>query len=68
MWDVATPLTMSQEQLLQLKAWVRAPSTPQKIVLRSRFVYWPEKVDPIDKSPKNSSRSWSAWYRARAAT
>jgi transposase len=37
MWEVATPLAMSEEQLVQLKAWVRAPSTPQKIVLRSRI-------------------------------
>ena len=28
---------MSEEQLRQLKAWVRAPATPQKIVLRSRI-------------------------------
>jgi transposase len=37
MWDAATPLAMSEEQLRQLKAWVRAPATPQKIVLRSRI-------------------------------
>ena len=37
MWDAATPLAMSEEQLRQLKAWVRSPSTPQKIVLRSRI-------------------------------
>src|SRR5258706_12943078 len=37
MWEVATPLAMSEEQLRQLKAWVRAPATPQKIVLRSRI-------------------------------
>ena len=37
MWEVATALTMSEEQLRQLKAWVRAPATPQKIVLRSRI-------------------------------
>src|SRR5258708_31931738 len=28
---------MSKEQLGELKAWVRAPATPQKIVLRSRI-------------------------------
>jgi transposase len=37
MWDAATPLAMSEEQLRQLTAWVRSPSTPQKTVLRSRI-------------------------------
>lgn len=30
-------MSMSAEQQAQLEAWVRAPSTPQKIVLRSRI-------------------------------
>jgi len=37
MWDSATALRMTVEQEAQLEAWVRAPSTPQKIVLRSRI-------------------------------
>jgi hypothetical protein len=37
MWDQADELSMSIEQQRQLEAWVRAPSTPQKIVLRSRI-------------------------------
>lgn len=37
MWDQANELSMSIEQQCQLEAWVRAPSTPQKIVLRSRI-------------------------------
>src|SRR5512143_1553866 len=37
MWDTADCLTMSEEQQYQLEAWVRAPSTPQKIVLRARI-------------------------------
>jgi transposase len=37
MWDQAERLPMSAEQSHQLQAWVRAPSTPQKIVLRARI-------------------------------
>lgn len=37
MWEAATALSMTAEQKAQLEAWVRAPSTPQKIVLRSRI-------------------------------
>jgi len=37
MWDQAERLLMSSEQKRQLEAWVRAPSTPQKVVLRSRI-------------------------------
>jgi transposase len=37
MWEQAERLPMSQEQHNQLTAWVRAPSTPQNIVLRSRI-------------------------------
>jgi len=36
-WDTADCLPMSKEQQHQLEAWVRAPSTPQKIVLRARI-------------------------------
>ena len=35
MWDSARPLDMDPAQRAQLEAWVRAPATPQKIVLRS---------------------------------
>jgi transposase len=35
MWDSAQPLTMAPEQRDQLESWVKAPRTPQKIVLRS---------------------------------
>lgn len=37
MWDSARSLKMDAEQRAQLEAWVRAPTTPQKIVLRSRI-------------------------------
>lgn len=37
MWEPAPPLVMAQEQKTHLEAWVKAPSTPQKIVLRSRI-------------------------------
>jgi len=37
MWEAAEPLAMCQEQHGQLSSWVRAPSTPQNIVLRSRI-------------------------------
>jgi transposase len=37
MWDSATALRMTPEQRAQLEAWVRAPATPQKIVLRSQI-------------------------------
>jgi transposase len=37
MWDQADRLLMSNEQKLQLEAWVRAPSTPQKVALRARI-------------------------------
>jgi transposase len=37
MWDPARPLSMDAGQKAQLEAWVRAPTTPQKIVLRSRI-------------------------------
>jgi transposase len=37
MWDSAPPLDMEPEQKAQLESWVRAPATPQKIVLRSRI-------------------------------
>jgi len=37
MWDSAQPLAMAPEQKTHLEAWVKAPSTPQKIVLRSRI-------------------------------
>ena len=37
MWKKARPLFMEPEQKAQLEAWVRAPSMPQKIVLRSRI-------------------------------
>jgi transposase len=37
MWKTASPLFMAPEQKAQVEAWVRAPSTPQKIVLRSRI-------------------------------
>jgi transposase len=35
MWDRADRLPMTEEQKRQLDAWVCAPATPQKIVLRS---------------------------------
>jgi transposase len=37
MWESAQALTMVAEQKAQLESWVRAPATPQKIVLRSRI-------------------------------
>jgi transposase len=37
MWDSAASLRMAAEQKAQLEAWVRAPATPQKIVLRSQI-------------------------------
>jgi transposase len=37
MWQPAESLPMDLEQKNQLENWVRAPSTPQKIVLRARI-------------------------------
>jgi transposase len=37
MWESAQALAMHAEQRTQLEAWVKAPLTPQKIVLRSRI-------------------------------
>src|SRR5438093_250483 len=37
MWQSANSLPMTVEQKNQLENWVRAPSTPQKIVLRARI-------------------------------
>lgn len=37
MWQSADSLVMTLEQKAQLESWVRAPSTPQKIVLRARI-------------------------------
>lgn len=37
MWQTAERLPMSLEQKTQLEHWVRAGSTPQKIVLRARI-------------------------------
>src|SRR6266699_453454 len=37
MWQPANSLPMTFEQKNQLENWVRAPSTPQKIVLRARI-------------------------------
>src|SRR5436190_14175077 len=37
MWQRADFLPMTVEQESQLERWVRAPSTPQKIVLRARI-------------------------------
>ena len=37
MWQAANSLPMTFEQKNQLEYWVRAPSTPQKIVLRARI-------------------------------
>src|SRR5665811_1610008 len=38
MWNAATPLTMTDEQSRTLKAWARAPITPQGIALRAKIV------------------------------
>ena len=35
MWNQAECLPMNAEQQEQLEGWIRAPSTPQKVVLRS---------------------------------
>jgi len=37
MWQPADALAMTTDQRAQLEHWVRAPSTPQKIVLRARI-------------------------------
>ena len=37
MWQSADSLALTDAQKHQLDAWVRAPSTPQKIVLRARI-------------------------------
>lgn len=37
MWDPACALPMTPEQKQTLQAWVRAPTTPQYVVLRSRI-------------------------------
>jgi transposase len=37
MWKKAEALVMTEEQQRILEAWIRAPKTPQKIVLRSRI-------------------------------
>jgi hypothetical protein len=38
MWAAAAPLSVSEQQQRVLRAWVRAPSTPQGLVLRARIV------------------------------
>ncbi|MFA5191727.1 MAG: IS630 family transposase [Verrucomicrobiia bacterium] len=40
MWNPADALPMTVEQKLRLEAWVRAPTTPQYVVLRSRICLW----------------------------
>jgi transposase len=37
MWSAADSLPMTVEQKNQIEHWVRAPSTPQKVVLRARI-------------------------------
>lgn len=37
MWESAQSLAMAPEQKTQLEAWIHAPLTPQKVVLRSRI-------------------------------
>ncbi len=37
MWKPADVLSMTAEQKRTLEAWIRARTTPQKIVLRSRI-------------------------------
>lgn len=37
MWNPARALPMTTEQMQTLQAWVRAPTTPQYVVLRSRI-------------------------------
>jgi len=37
MWDTAKALEINAEQKTQMEAWVKAPTTPQKIVLRARI-------------------------------
>ena len=38
MWAAAAPLSVTQEQERVLRGWIRAPSTPQSLVLRARIV------------------------------
>jgi transposase len=38
MWAASEPLEATPEQVEQLKSWVRAPSTQQRIVIRSKIV------------------------------
>jgi transposase len=46
MWNPAERLPMNAEQQQQLEAWVRAPSTPQKIVLRSHICLLAHEGEP----------------------
>lgn len=38
MWNIASPLILSDEERKTLEAWVAARNTPQKVVFRSRLV------------------------------
>ena len=38
MWNVATPLTMTDKQRRTIEAWHKAPNTPQGIALRAKIV------------------------------
>jgi transposase len=38
MWQAAKPLAATEEQIKQLETWIRAPTTEQRVVVRSKIV------------------------------
>jgi transposase len=38
MWNASAPLAATPEQVEQLRSWIRAPSTQQRVVVRSKIV------------------------------
>lgn len=73
MWDPAAPLRMTSEEKRQLQAWVRAPSTPQKIALRARICLLAHAGVPnlqIARELRTSRPTvlrWRQQFRARGA-
>jgi len=57
MWVAATPIAVSEEHALTLHAWVRAPSTPQGIVMRAKIVLLSAANTPHNKIARDLSIS-----------
>jgi transposase len=67
MWKSSPALTMSAEQEGQLQAWVKAPATPQKIVLRSRICLLAHEGQPNHRIARvlNTTRPTVLLWRER---